>query len=38
MSGRISWKRDMVVVEAKVAHDGVNKNLQKFNIEGKEGV
>ena len=35
MSGRISWKRDMAVVEAKIAHDGVNKNLTVYKGENK---
>ena len=35
MSGIISWKRDMAVVEAKVAHDGVNKNLTVYKGENK---
>lgn len=35
MSGRISWKRDMAVVEAKIAHDGVNKNLTIYKGENK---
>lgn len=35
MSGRISWKRDMAIVEAKVAHDEVNKNLTVYKGENK---
>lgn len=35
MSGRISWKRDMAVVEAKIVHDGVNKNLTVYKGENK---
>ena len=35
MSGRISWKRDMAIVEAKIAHDGINKNLTIYKGENK---
>lgn len=35
MSGRVSWKEEMVVVGAKIAHNGVNKNLTIYKGENK---
>lgn len=35
MSGRVSWKEEMIVIEAKIAHNGVNKNLTIYKGENK---